>query len=263
MIIIGIFVALFILIIFLIKPRKGYLITEVTDMFAHRGLHTSAIPENSISAFKNAAAHRLGVELDIQLTSDNKVVVFHDNDLFRMCGDDKKISDYTYDELLSFHLLDTQEKIPLFKDVLKIMDGLPIICELKIQGKANNTKICDYAIDMIKNYKGEIYIESFSPFIVSWFKIHNPEIIRGQLAYDFKPKDTSTLNGFLLKNLFMNFISRPDFIAYKYTDDSFGYRLCRHIFKPHNFAWTPKGETALNYAKNKEYFNAYIFEIEE
>jgi len=72
--------------------------------FAHRGLHTKdgSAPENSLPAFQAASILGFGVELDVHLTADNKVVVFHDDTLERMCGDPRKIEDLTFEELSEF-----------------------------------------------------------------------------------------------------------------------------------------------------------------
>ena len=56
--------------------------------FAHRGLHSrdKSVPENSLKAFELASAAGYGMELDVQLTRDGQVVVFHDDTLKRVCG---------------------------------------------------------------------------------------------------------------------------------------------------------------------------------
>ena len=56
--------------------------------YAHRGLHSRdrSIPENSLSAFRQAAQEGYGIELDVRLSEDGKVVVFHDDTLDRVCG---------------------------------------------------------------------------------------------------------------------------------------------------------------------------------
>ena len=55
-------------------------------LYAHRGLHGPGVPENSLPAFRAAAAAGYGAELDVHLTADGRLVVFHDGDLTRMCG---------------------------------------------------------------------------------------------------------------------------------------------------------------------------------
>lgn len=55
--------------------------------FAHRGLFDNQTRcENSLSAFEAAAQAGYGIELDLQMTADGKIVVFHDDDLQRMCS---------------------------------------------------------------------------------------------------------------------------------------------------------------------------------
>lgn len=69
--------------------------------FAHRGLHTEdkRVPENSLEAFRLAAEAGYGIELDVQLSKDGRVVVFHDDTLDRVCGVRGRVDDYKYDEL--------------------------------------------------------------------------------------------------------------------------------------------------------------------
>ena len=59
--------------------------------YAHRGLHGDGVPENSLEAFELACQAGFGIELDVQLSSDGEVVVFHDYTLNRMTGVDKKL----------------------------------------------------------------------------------------------------------------------------------------------------------------------------
>ena len=85
---IAIFAIAFAAYLFLIMPRithRADLDLVFTD-FAHRGLWNETLPENSMGAFENAVAHGYGIELDVHLSSDGKVMVFHDDTLTRMCG---------------------------------------------------------------------------------------------------------------------------------------------------------------------------------
>lgn len=90
-------------------------------LYAHRGLHdnTSDAPENSMAAFRRAVDAGFGIEMDVQLTLDKVPVVFHDFSLKRVCGVDKKVADYTYEELQQFTLFDSNERIPKFADFLE------------------------------------------------------------------------------------------------------------------------------------------------
>ena len=247
-------------IIYLIKPRKKRMVNRSVHFYAHRGFHNDIVPENSLAAFKIAQEKGFGVELDVQLTKDNKVIVFHDADLLRMCGHDTKINDLTYDELKKYKLKDSSETIPLFSQVLEVMKDMPVICEIKTHLKEKSNELCLCVSDEIAGYKGFVCIESFSPFVLRWFKKNKPEIIRGQLSMDFikKREGLRFIEAFMMKNLFVNVWSRPDFIAYSHTDDSPGFYLCRKLFDPVCIGWTVKSKKDIKKAENKYY--SFIFE---
>ena len=96
-------------------PRADFSAFAKYD-YAHRGLHDkdNGVPENSLKAFALAAQCGFGMELDLQLTKDNRVVVHHDHSIQRTCGVDKLISDMTLEELWGYRLLGTEETVPLF-----------------------------------------------------------------------------------------------------------------------------------------------------
>ena len=222
--------------------------------FAHRGLHTKdgAAPENSLPAFKAAALMGYGVELDVHITADNKLVVFHDDTLMRMCGDPRNIEDLTYDELSEFTLGHTDCKIPLLTEVFEALDGAPIILELK-RGKRNEL-LCALAFALMQDYKGDICIESFDPFIVGWFKKNAPEVLRGQLSRHYtKIKETNKVTAFILSNLLTNCIARPNFIAYEIGKKPLTVKICEKMGAM-KVCWTSK--SAINEIGN----DAVIFE---
>lgn len=136
---------------------------------AHRGLHSELVPENSLTAFRLAVEKCLSIELDVRLTKDCRIVVFHDNDLMRMCGIEGKVFDYTYEQLSAFKLKNSDEKIPLLSEVLKTVDGkVPLLIELK--GGAPFGELESRVDHMMKKYKGEFAVQSFNPFSVMWFR---------------------------------------------------------------------------------------------
>lgn len=102
--------------------------------YAHRGLHTrdKSVPENSLAAFRQAAQEGYGIELDVQLSKDGEVVVFHDDTLDRVCGVHARVDELTWPELQQLRLCGTDEQIPLFSEVLKNIQGCEaLIVELK------------------------------------------------------------------------------------------------------------------------------------
>ncbi len=180
----------------------------------HRGYHCpKKAPENSMGAFVRALEEGFAIELDIHLTKDQRVVVFHDDDLERMTGYAKKITQCTWDEIRSLTLLGTQEKIPLLKEVLRLIDGkVPLLIEIKNRGKVG--KLEKKTDDLLRHYDGVFAIQSFNPYSVGWFKEKSPKIIRGQLSGMFKNEKLPFYKKFLLKNLLMNHVSKPHFINY-------------------------------------------------
>ena len=81
------------------------------------------MPENSLPAFRAAAEAGYGVELDIQLSRDGQVVVFHDDTLDRVCGVHGRVDEFTFEELRGMRLCGTQETIPLLTEVFEVMGG--------------------------------------------------------------------------------------------------------------------------------------------
>lgn len=184
---------------------------------AHRGLHTEdrRIPENSLPAFRAAVEAGYGIELDIQLSKDGEVVVFHDDTLDRVCGVHGRVDAFTLAELREMRLCDTAETIPLLTEVFDVIGGkVPLIIELKM-GPRNN-ELCEKGLALMRGYNGPFCIESFDPRIVRWFKKHAPDILRGQLTdnpRNFKGH-ANPVSSFMLGHLFTNFLARPQFIAH-------------------------------------------------
>ena len=215
--------------------------------YAHRGLHSRdrSVPENSLAAFRLAARAGYGIELDVQLSKDGQVLVFNDADLKRVCGVDKRVDELTYAELQQLRLCGTEERIPLFSDVLASIRGAgPLIVELKTGRR--NRELCEKTCRLLENYRGDVCIESFNPFIVMWFRFHAPDLIRGQLAtrYGELRKDgIPALRAFLLSRNLFNPFARPQFIAYqigprppavRFTELLGAMRFCWTSHEPRN-----------------------------
>lgn len=229
---------------------------------AHRGLfdNTTNAPENSLEAFRLALMENFGVELDVQITADQKLVVFHDDTLERMCGVKKKVTECNYEELKQYKLAGSEENIPLLDEVLGIVAGrVPLVVEIKPTEKMEET--AQLTAERMDSYIGIYCVESFDPFAVEWFRKNRPNIIRGQLSDDFFKSDENLdfFKKFVLSNLLMNNHSRPDFIAYNFKNKKqISYRICRFIFKVKSFAWTVRSESDLNDAKKS--FEVMIFD---
>ena len=190
--------------------------------FAHRGLHSRdmSVPENSLAAFELAAQAGYGIELDVQLSRDGQVVVFHDDTLDRVCGVHGRVDAFDYSELCKMRLCGSEQTIPLFTEVLKVIRGRgPLLVELK--NGPRNRELCEKTYAILSEYRGDVCIESFNPLIVAWFRLHARDLVRGQLAQTMRKYEgeTSKPTAFLLSHGLMNFLARPQFIAYR-----IGYR---------------------------------------
>jgi glycerophosphoryl diester phosphodiesterase len=185
------------------------------QFIAHRGFHNREdAPENSSKAFQRACEQGFAIELDVHIIKDGTLIVFHDNDLYRMTGVNKNVKDCKVDEISSLKLGKSNERIPLFVDVLKLIDGkVPLMIELK--NKENNSRLEKALYSELKKYKGDYAIQSFNPFSVAWFRFHAKYVIRGQLSGNYNNEKMFFLNKFLLENLLLNIISKPDFVNYE------------------------------------------------
>ena len=212
--------------------------------YAHRGLHGKGIPENSMAAFRAALDHGYGIELDIHLLKDGNLAVIHDSLLNRTTGQPGHIEELTTAELKNYTLEGTAETIPTFREVLDLYGGkAPLIVELKPEN-GNQAALAEAACNMLSDYKGVYCLESFDPRCVAWLKKNRPALVRGQLTENFfkSRSDLPDYLKFALAHNLLNFLGRPDFVAYKFADrrDSFTTALCRKVWKAQGVTWTLK-----------------------
>lgn len=185
---------------------------------AHRGLHDDKYEENSMSAFKAAIEHGYGIETDVHLLKDGVVAVHHDNNLRRICGKSINIESLTSSQLKDYPMTLGGEIIPLFPDMLKLVNGqVPILIELKTLCGWRNNDLARAVLRDLKDYpyQNVIAIQSFDPFAVKWVRKNQDTYPYGQLASweGEKGKTPFFVNDFMGK-LLCNKISRPMFIAY-------------------------------------------------
>lgn len=213
--------------------------------YAHRGLHDENLPENSMGAFRAALENGYGIELDIHLMKDGNLAVIHDTSLKRTAGVDVKITDLTTADLANYPLEGTDEIIPTFSQVLELFAGkAPLIIELKADG--NCKELVDAAVKAMEGYEGPYCMESFDPRCILELKKSYPHIIRGQLTMDYFKEANSPLHPALkwvLTNQAENFLTQPDFVAYRYSDrDTVSNRLARKFWGLQGVAWTLKSQ---------------------
>ena len=184
---------------------------------AHRGLHDNIVPENSLLAFKKAIESGYNIELDIQMTKDNVLVIFHDENTFRMTGVSKNITKSTYNEIKKLRLKDTNEKIPTLQETLNLVAG-KVYLDIEIKRRKQKRKYLQLIKKTLDNYKGEYSIKSFDPTIPRWYKKHNSSIKCGVLNYSHNDYIAPKFFRIFLRNCNYLFWYKPDFIAYKLDD---------------------------------------------
>lgn len=245
--------AIFLSFALLTMGRKGHkgLVELRKYVYAHRGLYGDGAPENSLEAFRRAKAAGYGVELDLQLLKDGNLAVFHDSDLLRMTGKPGNVADLTTSELKRHSLGNTNYTIPTFREVLDLFDDkVPMIVELKSSG--NIVDLCEKTCRMLDDYGGIYCLESFDPRCVRWLRKNRPDLIRGQLTENYLIKRKTMLPWFLrfvLKHQMLNFLTRPDFVAYRFSDrKTVSNFLCRSIWGLQGVTWTIKTKDEMNTA---------------
>ncbi|QCR32801.1 glycerophosphodiester phosphodiesterase family protein [Lysinibacillus sp. SGAir0095] len=155
--------------------------TNRIPIFAHRGASGYAL-ENTLKAFEKARKLGAdGIELDVQCTKDNCLVVYHDLDLFRLTGLKKKITECTYEELLSYPLGKhffrkfSKERIPTLQKVVEWANlySMPLNIELK-ESLLNNQKAIIDGLKGLALPKGS-HFSSFHDELLKLVKMQRPD----------------------------------------------------------------------------------------
>lgn len=241
LVILGIAVALVLLYVFvLVRPRarKPHLKALLCD-YAHRGLHGKDIPENSLAAFEAACRAHMGIELDVQLSNDGQVMVFHDDTLVRMTGYKNRVCEVTCEQLQKLRLKGSEQTIPTLKEVLELVNcRVPLLIELK--GEEFDAELCEKVAELLDEYRGAYCIESFNPLLVYAMRKYMPGIYCGQLYTDVcREKQKKSLLYVALTWMVFNFLARPDFIAYNKEDrDTLPVWIATELFHAPKFVWT-------------------------
>lgn len=237
-------------------------------------------PENSLPAFDAACRAGYGMELDVHLTRDGRVVVIHDDNLKRVAGVDAAVADLTYEQLCDIPLFPAPSRagdpvsapqqggrdgqggchVPLLSDVLELVGGrTPIIVEYKM-GSRLDSALMEKTDALLSAYKGEYVIESFNPLALAWYRRHRPEVCRGQLAVPYRGPVRSLDQAvrWLAGRLWFNWLGRPDFVA---MERRAGHGLPMRVYRflgGRPVAWTVRSAEEGEAARDD--FDRFIFE---
>lgn len=231
-------VVLIILYLTSVPTHKGKSMQWMKGISTHRGLFLKdqSIAENSITAFNASIKEQLDIELDVRITKDNQLIVFHDSTLSRMCGVDLTVEEETLETLQQYYLGRSQDKIPTLKDVIHCVDNkVNMLIEIKPTQRIN--ELCTLITEQLDVYQGNFAICSFDPKIVRWFKHNRNHFIRGQIIHSFLHDKTKSLfNRFMLTVNGYNFYTRSDYVSVKY--DVFSYYQWMRIFNGFVCVWS-------------------------
>lgn len=174
--------------------------------FAHRGLHYGAgFPENSLLAFAAALELGAGIECDLRLTADDRIVVFHDSDAWRLCSSPIRIGRSTLAELARLRLGDGP--IPTLESLLHLIGGrVPLLLEVKVE-----SDVWRWAPALgraLAGYCGRFGVMSLDPRLPRLVKTNLPHIRRGLVVRDgLSP----------LRRSVALWLASPDFLAVERT----------------------------------------------
>lgn len=175
---------------------------DKNKIIAHRGLHNNYIVENTLLAFLKAVEKDYAVELDIRLLKDGTVVVYHDINLKRLTGINKVIESCTLKDISNIKI-NEKYYIPTLEQVLKLINGkVPIYIDVK--GNIGNYKLEEKLLDLLKEYRGEIFIQSFNPKTIRWLRKKEPKYKYGLITFSYPQYN-------ILKKIFIHL--QVDFIA--------------------------------------------------
>ena len=145
--------------------------------------------------------------------------------------------------------------------MLEFVDGkVPLIVEIKAND--NDLRVCPKADELLKDYKGLYCMESFNPLAVRWYKKNRNDIVRGQLSDSYMHSDNKKYHSPLywaMEYLLLNFLAKPDFIAYNHKFyKNLSRRINKNFYNAMSAAWTIRSQEELDARLND--FDVYIFE---
>lgn len=195
------------------RPQKVAWIGQHT--YAHRGAHSGALPENSPAAFAAAIERGLGIECDVQRSSDGQAMVFHDWELDRLTDEVGKLSRLSAERMGQIRLAGSQNTIPTLREVLDLVDGkVPILIEVKSRKDMRVAPLCLAVRRVLEGYRGDHAVMSFDPRVSRWLAQHSPLTVRGLVISE---GDDKALPGKIRRRLAL-WHARPDFLAYDIRD---------------------------------------------
>lgn len=230
---------------------------------AHRGLHGNGAIENTLGAARAAADAHYAIEVDLQLTADNEVVVFHDDTLDRLTTATGPLAGRTLAELKQIPIRGSDERIPTLQELLDLVAGqTPLVIELKSDWTGDE-KLPACVAKILAGYAGPVAGMSFDPEMLMSLKKYAPGLPRGIVAeryYDDPEWNPATRRQkFTLGNLLHIPRTKPHFVAYYIRDlPALAPLIARHLLGMKLLTWTVRSEAERR--KARLWTNQMIFE---
>jgi glycerophosphoryl diester phosphodiesterase len=186
---------------------------------AHRAYHDRANGriENTISAVIAAIGHNFSIEVDLQLTADGEVIVFHDDTLERLTESTGRVDLHDLPSIRAVRLRDTSDRIPTLDEILEEVSG-KVLLILELKSRWDGDRRLEQAVTtVLANYAGPIAVMSFDPGAMRAMRKLMPHLPRGLVAERFRQEDWQEvpfLYRFALRHLLAAAAVIPDFIAY-------------------------------------------------
>lgn len=198
------------------------------------------------------------MELDVHLSADGQVYVFHDDVLDRLTEANGPVEGKTFAELQAIAFRKSDEHMPTFRQVLDLVGGRAgLVVELKSYFAERQTDLVRAVADILATYAGPVVVKSFDPRMMEDFASIAPEMPRGIIVDDcgnpddynqFRYVDRDTLVGITHVGW-----SKIQFVSYwvKRLPDDVGRRV-REDWKMPLICWTIRNDedclTARRYA---------------
>ncbi len=152
---------------------------------AHRGYHAAADGriENTLSAIRAALEHRFAIEVDLQLTADGAIVVFHDETVDRLLDATGRVDSYSLAALRALRFrAGVADHVPTLAELLETVAGsVPLVLELKSEFKGDRRLEAAVA-PILAGYRGPVVVMSFDPDSMAMMKQLAPTLARGIVA---------------------------------------------------------------------------------
>lgn len=177
-------------------------------IIAHRGIYNKIIKENTYLAICNAidSKYTVGVEFDVRLTKDNKIVVIHDKYINRTSNGCGIVEDMSLRELQMYNYGSNnfKQSIVTLDKILDIESSKIFLIEIKVNN--NEIKIANVLNNILDKYRDKsIYITSFNKKVLKYI---NKNFKRGLISFTnnvfFYKYDFYVLNYFTYRQKTVN-----------------------------------------------------------